>query len=44
MRRYTPDGELLSWHLTNPMTIVANGIISIFIDWGTEFFSEIELA
>lgn len=35
MSRHTPDGELLSWHLTNPMTIVADGIIPTFIDWGT---------
>lgn len=38
MHRYTPDGELLSWHLTNPMTIVAGGIISTITDWGVNFF------
>lgn len=34
MSRRTPQGELLSWRLTNPMTIVADGIIPNFIDWG----------
>ncbi|QDR81870.1 VOC family protein [Sporomusa termitida] len=34
MSRRTPGGELLSWQLTNPRVIVADGIIPAFIDWG----------
>ena len=29
------DGVLLSWHYTNPRTIVGDGIIPFLIDWGT---------
>lgn len=35
MSRRTPDGELLSWQLTNPLVIAADGIIPFFIDWGS---------
>ena len=32
--RQRPDGVLLSWRYTNPATVVADGIIPFFIDWG----------
>ena len=32
--RQRPDGILLSWRYTNPQTVVANGIVPFFIDWG----------
>lgn len=33
--RRRPDGTLLSWRFTDPGTLVADGIIPFFIDWGT---------
>ncbi|MCI0661179.1 MAG: VOC family protein [Acidobacteria bacterium] len=32
--RQRPDGVLLSWRYTNPQTVVADGIVPFFIDWG----------
>ena len=33
--RQRPDGVVLSWRLTDPLTVVADGIVPFFIDWGT---------
>ena len=33
-RRQQPDGVLLSWRLTDPDTVVADGLVPFFIDWG----------
>ena len=33
--RRRPDGVVLSWRYTDPNTVVANGLIPFFIDWGT---------
>ena len=33
--RRRPDGVLLSWTFTNPLTVVADGIVPFFIDWGS---------
>jgi hypothetical protein len=33
--RRRPDGLLLTWNYTNPRTVVADGIVPFFIDWGT---------
>ncbi|HYM82408.1 MAG TPA: VOC family protein [Candidatus Limnocylindria bacterium] len=32
--RLLPDGIELSWRLTDPWTVVADGIVPFFIDWG----------
>src|SRR5262245_17343313 len=32
--RNRPDGVLLSWQYTNPQTVLADGIVPFFIDWG----------
>jgi hypothetical protein len=32
--RRRPDGVLLSWRYTNPATVIADGLIPFFIDWG----------
>jgi hypothetical protein len=32
--RQRPDGVVLSWRYTNPQTVVAEGIVPFFIDWG----------
>jgi Glyoxalase-like domain len=32
--RQRPDGVVLSWKYTNPQTVVADGIVPFFIDWG----------
>jgi Glyoxalase-like domain len=32
--RRRPDGVALSWQFTNPRTVVADGIVPFFIDWG----------
>jgi len=32
--RQTPQGALLSWRFTNPRTVVADGIVPFFINWG----------
>jgi hypothetical protein len=33
-RRQRPDGVMLSWRYTDPATVVADGLIPFFIDWG----------
>ena len=33
--RRRPDGVLLSWQYTDPNTVVADGLVPFFIDWGT---------
>lgn len=33
-RRQTPDGRTLQWHLTDPLTVVGDGVIPFLIDWG----------
>ena len=32
--RKRPDGVLLTWRFTDPSTVVADGIVPFFIDWG----------
>ena len=32
--RQRPDGTLLTWRLTDPREVVAEGIVPFFIDWG----------
>ena len=32
--RHRPDGVVLSWRYTDPSTVVADGIVPFFIDWG----------
>jgi hypothetical protein len=32
--RRRPDGMLLNWNYTDPRTVVADGIVPFFIDWG----------
>jgi len=32
--RQTPQGIQLSWQFTNPRTVIADGIVPFFIDWG----------
>ncbi len=32
--RERPDGTRLSWELTDPLTVVDDGLIPFFIDWG----------
>lgn len=32
--RKRPDGTMLSWRYTHPGTVVADGIVPFFIDWG----------
>jgi hypothetical protein len=32
--RRRSDGVLLSWHSTDPLTVVADGVVPFFIDWG----------
>jgi hypothetical protein len=32
--RKRPDGVVLSWRYTDPATVVADGLIPFFIDWG----------
>jgi len=32
--RQTPQGASLSWRFTNPRTVLADGIVPFFIDWG----------
>ena len=32
--RRRPDGVLLAWSYTNPRTVVAEGVVPFFIDWG----------
>ena len=33
--RTRPDGVLLSWKLTSPSTVLGDGLVPFFIDWGT---------
>jgi Glyoxalase-like domain len=33
--RRRPDGVMLSWRYTDPNTVVADGVVPFFIDWGT---------
>src|SRR5262245_63175436 len=33
--RRRPDGVLLSWRYTDPETVLADGLVPFFIDWGT---------
>ena len=33
--RRRPDGVVLSWHYTDPNTVLADGLVPYFIDWGT---------
>jgi Glyoxalase-like domain len=33
-RRMRSDGVILSWEFTDPVTIVADGLVPFFIDWG----------
>ena len=32
--RVRPDGVRLSWHVTSPFTVLADGLVPFFIDWG----------
>lgn len=32
--RMNPDGVKLTWHFTDPFTVIARGIIPFFINWG----------
>lgn len=32
--RRRPDGVLLAWRFTDPTTVVADGIVPFFVDWG----------
>jgi hypothetical protein len=32
--RERPDGSLLSWRLTDPETVLAEGVVPFLIDWG----------
>lgn len=33
-QRAKPDGTVLSWHFTNPLHVVGDGVIPFLIDWG----------
>jgi hypothetical protein len=33
--RRTPAGTLLQWRYTSPRTVIADGLVPFFIDWGT---------
>ncbi len=33
--RHRPDGTILTWQLTDPLTVVGDGVVPFFIDWGT---------
>ena len=33
--RKRPDGVVLSWRYTDPATVVADGLVPFFIDWGS---------
>jgi hypothetical protein len=33
--RRRPDGVVLSWRYTDPNTVLADGVVPYFIDWGT---------
>jgi hypothetical protein len=32
--RDLPEGATLRWHLTNPFTVLADGLVPFFINWG----------
>lgn len=32
--RKTPEGSTLTWQFTDPFTVISNGIVPFFIDWG----------
>jgi Glyoxalase-like domain len=32
--RQRPDGSILRWTLTDPLCVIADGIVPFFIDWG----------
>lgn len=32
--RQTPKGSNLSWQFTDPLTVIADGVVPFFIDWG----------
>lgn len=32
--RRRPDGVLLAWNYTDPRTVIADGVVPFFIDWG----------
>ena len=32
--RRRPDGVLLTWQFTDPLTVIGDGIVPFFIDWG----------
>ncbi len=32
--RKSPDGALLTWRFTSPRTVIAEGVVPFFIDWG----------
>jgi hypothetical protein len=32
--RLQPDGSILRWTLTDPLCVIADGIVPFFIDWG----------
>ncbi len=34
-KRMRPDGQVLSWHVTSPFTVIADGLVPFFIDWDT---------
>jgi len=34
-RRQRPDGAWLTWELTNPASLIADGLVPFFIDWRT---------
>lgn len=33
-RRQKPDGAILSWELSDPLTVVGEGVVPFLIDWG----------
>lgn len=33
--RVRPDGVRLAWHVTSPFTVLGDGLVPFFIDWGT---------
>jgi len=34
--RVRPDGKWLRWRLTDPGTVIADGVVPFFIDWGND--------
>jgi len=33
-QRKKPDGTILKWELSDPLTVVGNGVVPFLIDWG----------